>query len=167
VFPTGFAEIDGALHGGISHGSLLVVIGPHRSGKTDFLIRFARSNGIIDAHAMNQGMSDMLSICRRPDGQYIGSIVLNCLEPSTDAERARMGRDPASRDRFLSRWFDRSKAVLRQSGGIFALTVESELEAQAAAPTRWMAYPDHIVQADRHTYRLIKPTDRGRLPQPG
>lgn len=156
LFPTGWADVDRALRGGMRHGSLLVVIGPRGSGKTDFLVRLATSNGIADAHAVNQGMSDMLSIMQRPDGQYIGTIVLNGVEPSTDKERAEMQRDPQGRDSFLTRWFRRTKELLHESGGIFALTVEGAAATHPASAA-WMAYPDYIIEAEGSTYRVIKP----------
>ena len=163
-FKTGCPQIDRALGGGLRHGTLLVVIGSPGSGKSDFLIRLAKSNGIVDAHAMNRGASDMLSISRRPDGQYIGSIVLNCVEPTTEQDRLSGARDPTARDAFLSRWFKRSKDILRESGGIFALTVEAQLEGGMPHLAAWTAHPDYIVQAEGHTYRLIKPAGGGHTP---
>ncbi len=154
-FATGCAEIDRALDGGMRQGSLLVVIGPRGSGKSDFLLRLAKANGIADAHAINQGGSDMLSIMKRHDGQHIGSIVLNGVEPSTDKEHADMERDPQARDAFLTRWFRRSKEILGESGGIFALTVSEPLATSAATPN-WMTLPDYIIQAESSTYRVIK-----------
>jgi len=154
-FLTGVAEVDQAIGGGVREGSLLVVIGPRGSGKSDFLLRLAKTNGIADAHAINQGGSDMLSIMKRHDGQHIGSIVLNGVEPSTDKERADMERDPQARDAFLTRWFRRSKEILRESGGIFALTVCEPLITQTATPN-WMLLPDYIIQAQNSTYRVIK-----------
>jgi hypothetical protein len=44
----------------------------------------------------------MLSIMQRGDGQYIGSLMLNPVEPSTDRERVEMERDPRARDAFLT-----------------------------------------------------------------
>ena len=155
VFPTGCAEVDRALRGGMRHGSLLAVIGPRGSGKTDFLVRLAKTNGIVDGHAMNRGTSDMLSIMQRHDGRYIGSIVMNGVEPSTDKERADMERDPQARDAFLTRWFRRTKEVLRESGGIFALTVSEPL-VTSATTANWMTLPDYIIQAESSTYRVIK-----------
>ena len=154
-FPTGWPQIDRAFGGGIRQGSLLVVIGPRGSGKSDFLHRLARTNGIADAHAINRGGSDMLSIMKRHDGQHIGSIVLNGVEPSTDKERADMERDPQARDAFLTRWFRRSKEILRESGGIFALTISEPLATSTTTPN-WMTLPDYIVQAESSTYRSIK-----------
>ena len=154
-FTTGLAEIDHALGGGIPERSLLVIIGPRGSGKSDFLLRLAKANGIADAHAVNQGASDMLSIMKRHDGQHIGSIVLNGVEPSTDKERADMERDPQARDAFLTRWFRRSKEILRESGGIFALTVCEPLATSTTTPN-WMTLPDYIIQAESSTYRVIK-----------
>ena len=58
VFPTGWPEIDRALQGGMRHGSLLVVMGPRGSGKTDFLVRLAKTNGIIDALGKRISMAD-------------------------------------------------------------------------------------------------------------
>jgi hypothetical protein len=156
-FPTGLAEIDSALGGGMRQGSLLVVIGPRGSGKSDFLLRLAKTNGIADAHPINQGASDMLSIMQHHDGQHIGSIVLNGVEPSTDKERADMERDPQARDAFLTRWFRRSKEILRESGGIFALTISEPL-ATGTTTLTWMTLPDYIIQAESSTYRLIKST---------
>lgn len=155
VFPTGWTEVDRALGGGMRHGSLLVVIGPRGSGKTDFLYRLARTNGILDAHTVNQGTSDMLSIMQRHDGQHIGSIVLNGPEPSTDKECADMERDPHARDAFLTRWFRRTKEVLSESGGIFALTVSGQI-APDAPNAGWMSLPDYIIQAEGATYKVIK-----------
>ena len=154
-FPTGTHDIDDALGGGMRQGSLLVVIGPRGSGKSDFLLRLAKTNGIADAHAVNQGASDMLSIMERHDGQHIGSIVLNGVEPSTDKERADMERDPQARDAFLTRWFRRSKEILRESGGIFALTISEPL-GTGATTVNWMTLPDYVIQAENSTYRVIK-----------
>lgn len=155
VFPTGWPEIDRALQGGIRHGSLLVVVGPRGSGKSQFLIQLAKTNGIIDAHAMNQGTSDMLSIMRHRDGKYIGTIMTNGVEPSTDKERADMDADPQARDAFLTRWFARTKEVLRESGGVFALTVDGQIATTTVKPS-WMSIPDYVVQANGSTYQLIK-----------
>jgi hypothetical protein len=155
VFPTGWPEIDRALQGGMRDGSLLVVMGPRGSGKTDFMVRLAKTNGIIDAHAINKSTSDMLSIMQRHDGQHIGSLMLNGVEPSTDKEHADMERDPQARDAFLTRWFRRTKEVLGESGGIFALTVNGQVTTTAAKPT-WMSLPDYIIQAEGSTYRVIK-----------
>jgi hypothetical protein len=154
LFSTGWPEIDGALNGGMRHGSLLVVVGPQHSGKTDFMLRLAKTNGIIDAHAINKGTSDMLSIMRRHDGQYIGSVMLNAMEPSTDKERADMERDPQARDAFLTRWFRRTKEVLGESGGIFALTVDGQVTT--TAKPSWMSLPDYVVQAQGSTHQVIK-----------
>ncbi len=154
-FPTGLPDVDKALGGGMRQDSLLVVIGPRGSGKSDFLLRLAKTNGIADAHAVNQGASDMLSIMQRHDGQHIGSIVLNGVEPSTDKERADMERDPQARDAFLTRWFRRSKEILRESGGIFALTVRESLVTGITA-ANWTNFPDYIIQAENSTYRVIK-----------
>jgi hypothetical protein len=154
VFPTGWPEIDRALKGGMRHGSLLVVMGPRRSGKTDFLLRLAKTNGILDAHAMNKSTSDMLSITQRHDGRQIGSVVLNGEEPSTDKEIADMERDPQARDAFLTRWFRRTKEVLGESGGIFAITVEGQVPT--TVKPGWFSLPEYIIQAERSTYRVIK-----------
>jgi hypothetical protein len=155
LFPTGSADVDRALNGGMRHGTLLVVIGPRGSGKTDFLYRLAKTNGILDAHVVNQGTSDMLSIMQRHDGQFIGSIVLNGHEPSTDKECADMECDPHARDAFLTRWFRRTKEVLSESGGIFALTVSGQIAANAPN-AGWMSLPDYIIQAEGSTYKVIK-----------
>ncbi len=157
LFSSGWPEVDRALHGGMRHGSLLVVIGPRGSGKTDFLVRLAKTNGIVDGHAVNHGTSDMLSIMQRPDGQYIGSIALNGIEPSTDQESVYMESDINARDAFLTRWFRRTKEVLRESGGIFALTVNGPSEMNPAN-AGWMAFPDYVIQAGGSTYRLLKPS---------
>ena len=154
IFPTGWKEIDHELNGGMRPGTLLVVIGPRGSGKTDFLVHLAKTNGIVDGHAINRGSSDMLSIMQRGDGQYIGSIMMNGVEPSTDKERADMDRDPQARDAFLTRWFARTKAVLADSGGIFALTV-NETFTPGATPN-WMSLPDYLIEAQNSTYRVLK-----------
>lgn len=154
-FPTGNPEIDRQIGGGMRLGTLLVVVGPRESGKTDFLVQLARTNGILDGHAMNHGGSDMLSIMRRGDGQYIGSIVMNNVEPSTDKERSDMLHDPRARDTFLSRWFSRSKAILQDSGGIFALTVEEPLPSLGTS-AEWIKIPDYVIAANDHTCRLIR-----------
>jgi len=156
VFPTGDAAIDRALGGGLRPGSLLVVAGPRGGGKTAFLTRLARANGIVDAHAMDRGTSDMLSIMRRGDGQHIGSVLLNGAEPSTDREVADMQREPAARDAFLARWFRRTREVLNDSGGIFALTALAP-DAAAAERSAWAAVPDCVVWAEGSAYRLINP----------
>ena len=136
-------------------GTLLVVIGPRGSGKSAFLLRVANANGIMDAHAINQGGSDMLSIMKRHDGQHIGSIVLNGHEPTTDKERADMEHDPQARDAFLTRWFRRTREILDDSGGIFALTVNEPLVASTTS-SNWMTFPDYIIQAEGSRYKVIK-----------
>lgn len=155
VYPTGCVQIDRALHGGIRDGSLLVVIGPAGSGKTDFVLRMATANGIANVYPANRGTSDMLSIVRSRDGRCIGSAMSNGTEPSTDKEQADIRRDPAARDAFLTRWFRRTKEVLRESGGIFVLTVRDEI-GPTAASAGWRAYPDVAVQAEGSQYRVIQ-----------
>ena len=92
---------------------------------------------------------------RRHDGQYIGSVMLNGVEPSTDKERADMEHDPQARDAFLTRWFKRTKEVLGESGGIFALTVNGQVTTTPPKPT-WILFPDYVIQAEASAYRVIK-----------
>lgn len=158
-FPTGQADIDRTLGGGMRLGTLLVVAGPRASGKSEFILRLGKANGIMDAHPMNQGTSDQLSIVQRPDRSFIGSLMLNAGEPSTDLERRAMDSgDQAvadvARNAFLTRWLRRTKEVLQESGGIFALSVCEDVAPKAAA--NWFSIPDYLIKAlGGGTYKVI------------
>jgi hypothetical protein len=154
LFSTGVADLDRALGGGMAPGSFLAVIGPAGSGKTAFLMRVAKANGIVDAHAMNAGSSDMLSIMQRPDGKHVGSLMLNAAEPSTDKEKADMERDPGARDAFLTRWFRRTWEVVQESGGLFVISAWGTC-GDSASPA-WMSHPDYVIGANESTYRIVK-----------
>lgn len=159
LFSTGNEEVDKALCGGMRLGSLLVAVGEPRSGKSTLLLCMAEANGIALAHAMQRGPSDMLSIMKRHDEQFIGSLMLNAVEPSTTKEQAEMQSPHAftatqARDAFLTRWFRRTQEVLRDSGGIFALSIcDSTERAQSA---QWMRHADYVVVAAGGAYRVVK-----------
>jgi hypothetical protein len=154
LFSTGQADLDGALGGGIKPGSFVALIGPPGSGKTAFMLRLAKANGIADSHAMNTGGSDMLSIVERADGKHIGSVMLNAPEPSTPKEIADMQRDPAARDAFLTRWFRRSREIVQESGGLFMVSAWGTQEG--GGHSNWMSIPDYIIRADQSACSLIK-----------
>jgi hypothetical protein len=154
LFSTGIPDLDRDLGGGIHPGSFVAVIGPHRSGKTAFLLRLAKANGIADPHAMNTGASDMLSIMERADGKYVGSLMLDAAEPATDQERRDMDQSPNARHAFLTRWFRRTWEVVQESGGLFAISAWGTSEDCATAP--WMSFPDYVIRAQDSTYGIIK-----------
>ena len=151
VFSTGSAKVDRALGGGVRAGSLIVVADAAGGGggESGFLARMAHVNGVPDVHAMTAGTADMLSLMQRPDGQRTGCLLLNSPEPITDKELADVARDPKARDAFLSRWFRRSREVVRESGGIMAIRVRAEPTSNAD----WISIPDYVVTADE---RVIK-----------
>jgi hypothetical protein len=153
-FTTGVPELDRAMGGGILPGSFLAVIGPRQSGKSAFLMHLAKANGIVDAHAMNTGPTDMLSILERTDGKHIGSLMLDAPEPSTDKEREEMEKNPDLRDAFLTRWFTRTREVVQESGGLFAVSAWGT--AAASINSNWMKIPDYVIRADESAYTLIK-----------
>jgi hypothetical protein len=154
LFSTGHADLDRALGGGMAPGSFLAVVGPQGSGKTAFLMRLAKANGIVDSHAMNLGPSDMLSIMERADGRHVGSLMLNAAEPSTDKEKQDMERDPSARDAFLTRWFRRTREVVQESGGLFVISAWGT--SGVLASSAWMNHPDYVIRANESTYTLIK-----------
>jgi hypothetical protein len=153
-FTTGVAALDRELGGGILPGSFVAVIGPRRSGKSAFLMRLAKGNGIVDAHAMNTGLTDMLSIMERADGRHIGSLMLDAAEPSTDKERQDMETNPAARQAFLTRWFTRTREVVRESGGLFA--VSAWAEAEMAIDSSWMKIADYVICTNEFTCTLMR-----------
>ncbi|MEO6435987.1 MAG: hypothetical protein ABIP55_09525, partial [Tepidisphaeraceae bacterium] len=139
--------------GGMRTGMLMVVIGPGGGGKSEFMRRLAQANGVMDTHAMNSGGSDQFSLMRRrPDGQYVGCLLLNGPEPATDKERADMENAPGARNAFLTRWFKRTHEVLHESGGIFVISVRGTPLTDAT----WAKIPDYIVSADQAAYRVLK-----------
>lgn len=152
-FTTGFPELDAALGGGIKAGSFVAVVGARGAGKTAFLLRLAKANGVADAHPMSSGQSDMLSIMKRPDGTYVGSLMLDSAEPATDQEKQQMKDDPAARDAFLCRWFRRTQEVVRESGGLFVVSAPGTENTSGA---QWFAFPDYVIAAQGGTYRVIK-----------
>jgi hypothetical protein len=153
-FSTGLADLDGSLGGGMLPGSFLAVVGPRGSGKTAFLLRLAKANGIVDAHAMNTGASDMLSILERADGKHVGSLMLNAAEPSTDKEKQDMERDPKARDAFLTRWFRRTREVVQESGGLFVIS--AWVTPDFSSNSSWVSLPDYVIHANNSTYSVIK-----------
>jgi hypothetical protein len=153
-FSTGVADLDATLGGGMRDATFLAVVGPRGSGKTAFLLNLAKANGLIDAHSMNAGGSDMLSIMARTDGTHVGSLMLDAAEPSTDKEKQDMAADPAARHEFLSRWFRRTHEIVQESGGIFVISAWGTQGDPSTAA--WMAYPDYVVRADNGAYSLIK-----------
>jgi PAXNEB protein len=153
-FSTGSPELDHSLGGGLRLGTFLAVAGARSSGKTAFFLRLAKANGILDAHPMSTGTSDMLSVMEREDGKYIGSLMLDCVEPSTDKEREAMDCDPAARDAFLSRWFQRTREVTHASGGIFAISVCQPIDASAAPA--WLGIPDYVITVNQSTASVLK-----------
>ena len=158
LFSTGSAELDRSLGGGLRLGSVLAVVGPRGSGKTAFLLRLAKANGILDSYPMGKGASDMLSIVEREDGRYVGSVMLDAAEPSTDLERANMEQVDGSRDRFLSRWFGRTRDVISTSGGLFVISVcEPVTEARRSA---WASIPDYVISVEASTGSLLKMRER-------
>ena len=152
LFPTGCSDVDRALHGGMRTRTLMVVVGPPGSGKSDFLRRMAEMNGVSQVHAMNAGNSDMFSLTQRPDGKHLGCLLLNGPEPTTDKEHADMTRDPGARTAFFSRWFKRARDVVLESGGIMVISVREKTRRDA----EWMAIPDYVVSADEAVYSVIK-----------
>jgi hypothetical protein len=157
VFPTGHADLDASLGGGLAHGSFLAVVGPPGSGKSAFLLRLAKANGILDAHAMNAGGSDMLSIMERADGTHVGSLMLDAAEPSTDLEKRDMERNPAARDAFLTRWFRRTREVVRESGGLFVISAWGTSDHSTGSG--WIDIPDYLISAKESAYTIIRRTN--------
>lgn len=153
-FSTGVADLDRSLGGGMLPGSFLAVVGPRGSGKTAFLLRLAKANGIVDAHAMNAGGSDMLSIMERPDGTHIGSLMIDAAEPSTDKEKEDMERDPNVRDAFLTRWFRRTREVVQESGGLFVISAWGT--SGDSSSSLWMNFPDYVIRANESAFSIIK-----------
>lgn len=153
-FSTGLADLDKSLGGGMLPGSFLAVIGPRGSGKTAFLLRLAKANGIVDAHPMNAGGSDMLSILERADGKHVGSLMLDAAEPSTDKEKQDMERDPNARDAFLTRWFRRTREVVQESGGLFVIS--ACVTPDFSSNSSWVSLPDYVIHANNSTYGIIK-----------
>lgn len=149
-FSTGSAKVDAAIGGGVRAGSLVVVIDSGQSSNAS-LARMAQANGVSQIHSMNAagGAADMLSLMRARDGRRTGCLLLNSPEPSTGKEQADMQRDPAARDAFLSRWFDRARHVVHESGGIMAIRVRAAISENAP----WISIPDYVVTADE---RVIK-----------
>jgi hypothetical protein len=154
LFLTGLPDIDRALGGGMVPGSFLAVIGPQGSGKTAFLMRVAKANGIVDSHAMHTGTSDMLSIVERADGKHVGSLMLDAGEPSTDQEKQNMQQDPIARDAFLTRWFQRTREVVQESGGLFAISAWGT--SGDSSSSQWMKQPDYVIRAVGSSYSIIK-----------
>jgi hypothetical protein len=157
-FSTGLPDLDCSLGGGMLPGSFLAVIGPRGSGKTALLLRLAQANGIVDSHAMNTGASDMLSILERADGKHIGSLMLDAAEPSTDKERQDMEQNPNARDAFLTRWFRRTREVVRESGGLFVISAWGTSET--STDSAWMQFPDYVISAEQSAYCLIKSPEK-------
>lgn len=62
MFTTGSIELDHSTGGGFRLGSVVAVVGPRGSGKTAFLLRLAKANGVGDSYLMNTGTTDMLSM---------------------------------------------------------------------------------------------------------
>ena len=153
-FSTGLADLDRSLGGGMLPGSFLAVIGPRGSGKTAFMLHLAKANGIVNAHAVNAGGSDMLSIMVRSDGKHIGSLMVDAAEPSTDKEKEDMNRDPNARDVFLTRWFRRTREVVRESGGLFVISAWDHSGSSPSAA--WMNLPDYVIRANGFTYSIIR-----------
>ena len=153
-FSTGLSDMDHAIGGGVAPGSFVAIVGPRGGGKTAFILNLARANGIVDAHTMNTGSSDMLSIMQRSDGSHVGSLLLDAAEPSSDQEKGDIDRDPGARDEFLTRWFKRSREVVRESGGLFVVSAWGTSSAPASAS--WMMFPDYIVHAGGSAYTVVK-----------
>jgi hypothetical protein len=152
-FSTGSPELDGELGGGMKSGSFLAVVGPRGCGKTSFFLRLGKANGIVDSYSMRAGTSDMLSIMERQDGRFIGSLMLDAAEPSTDREKAGMQAGAAARDAFLARWFERTREVTHESGGLFAISVCQS--AEIAVNAAWLKIPDYVIAVSGPTARLI------------
>lgn len=155
LLSTGWPDVDRALGGGLRTGTLTVVIGRSGGGKSRFMQRLAQTSGISDSYTMRSGTSDMISLACRPDGQYVGCLLLDGPEPATDKEREAMHHDPSARDAFLARWFERTREVLRESGGIFVISVREAQRADAS----WTKIPDTIVLADGG-YRVLSTRTR-------
>jgi hypothetical protein len=149
IFSTGSREIDQSLGGGLRLGTVLAVVGPRGSGKSAFMLRLAKANGIMDAYPMGAGTSDMLSIMEREDGKHIGSLMLDAAEPATDTEWEDMNRDAGARDAFLSRWFKRTRDVTHESGGLFAISVCESLDG--SAKPAWLDVPDYVITVSQST----------------
>ena len=153
-FSTGVPDLDASLGGGMRDGTFMAVVGPRGSGKSAFLLNLAKASGLIDAHSMNTGCSDMLSIMARQDGTHIGSLMLNAAEPSTDKEKQDMARDPKARHDFLTRWFRRTHEIVGESGGIFIISAWGTDNDSDKSP--WMAFPDYVIRADNSAYSILK-----------
>jgi len=150
-YSTGDTALDRELGGGMREGSFLAIVGPSKSGKSAFLTRLAMANGIPDAHPMNvPGGSDQLSIMKRPDGKHIGSLMLDGHQPWTDKERDAMATDENARHAFLARWFQRTRDVVRESGGLYALSVSHAIQNGDADP-EWMRVPDYVIRIENRT----------------
>lgn len=147
-FSTGSPELDKELGGGVRSGSVVAVAGPRGSGKTAFFTRMAKANGIVDAYAMNTGTSDMLSIMARNDGSYIGSLMLDCVEPADPGAAA----TAAARDAFLARWFTRTCEVVRDSGGLMAISVCHSIDGTPA----WLNIPHCVISLCGSTPSIVK-----------
>jgi hypothetical protein len=152
-FSTGYPALDQALRGGLRPGTLTVVIGPRSSGKTAFLYRLAKANGVMDATPISRGTCDMLSIMEH-NGKPIGHLMSDIEEPWTDQERAAIALDSAAHDAFLFRWFQRTREVLQDSGGIFVFSILGTCDA---LPTpNWTELPDYIVALDGSSWKALK-----------
>jgi hypothetical protein len=152
-FASGSPELGKELGGGIRADSVVVVVGPRGSGKTAFFLRMAKANGIRDVYPMGAGTSDMLSIVTREDRTHVGSVMLDAAEPAAEQERTQMARDAAARDAFLSRWFQRTREVMRRSGGLMAISL---CEASAGGPQGWVEIPDYVIRVSQGTCSIVR-----------
>jgi len=152
-YSTGYPALDVALDGGLRPGTLTAVIGPRGSGKTAFLYRLAKANGVMDATPGGMGSSDMLSIMHQR-GQPVGHLLSDAAEPWSAQEREAIGKDPAARHAFLHRWFTRSHEVLHDSGGIFVFSIPGMC---AAIPNPdWTEIPDYVITLDGSSWTALK-----------
>ncbi len=154
VLSTGSSNLDRSLGGGLRMGTVLAVVGPRGSGKSAFLLRLAKANGILGAYPIGTGTSDMLSITVREDGSHIGTLMLDAVEPSTDKERADMEQDPGAHDAFVTRWFARARRVMHDSGGLFAISVCEKIGG--TTKPAWLEIPDYVIAVNQSASVLIK-----------
>ncbi|GEM_PF-3787482 len=152
-FSTGFPDLDAAIGGGLRGGTLTVVIGPEKSGKTAFLYKLAKANGVMDASHMGKGRSDMLSIMRQ-QGKAVGHLMSDSEEPATEVERLLMASNPSARNAFLHRWFKRTQEVLRESGGIFVFSVVGTYDA--TPNPNWLEVPEYVIALDGSRWEAKK-----------
>ena len=128
-------------------------MGPEKSGKTAFLYRVAKANGVMDTTHMGQGRSDMLSIMTQ-NGKAVGHLMSDAAEPLADDDRKAIAADPKARNAFLYRWFKRTQEVLEDSGGIFVYSVEGSYEA--APNPNWLEVPEYVIALDGSKWEAKK-----------